>query len=92
MALSSQALATYARNDAPLPSASTAYRLVRGDATAIPYLVRDMLGRAALAGIGIKLLGASWRDTAKYAIASAIGIEIFVLGYAAYHVHKQEHP
>ncbi len=68
-----------------LPSAKTAYRLVGGDLTALPNLARDLLGRAALAGLGIWALGAKPGDAVKYGLAGAASIEVFVLGYAAYH-------
>lgn len=67
-----------------LPSATTAYRLMAGEYSAWPNLVRDMAGRAALIGIGVKVTGGSWKDAAKYGLAGATAIETFVLSYAAY--------
>ena len=66
-----------------LPSASTAYRLVRGDTKAVPNLIRDFLGRTALVGTGVKLAGASWKEAAIYGMAGSLSLEVFVLAYAA---------
>lgn len=71
---------------AALPSATTAYRLVQGDLSAWPNLLRDLIGRTFLVGVGVKLAGASWKETLKYGFSGALGIEAFVLTYAAWNV------
>lgn len=75
------------QQNAPLPSAETAYRLVRGDGGALPLVFRDLFFRALLIGAGVKLAGASWRKTGRYAIAGSLAIETFVLTYAAIHAN-----
>lgn len=77
---------------ATLPSSVTAYRLMHGDVGAFPYLLRDLVGRAALVGIGVRLAGASWRDAAKYGVTGAASIEVFVLAYAAVKIAQRERP
>lgn len=71
-----------------LPSADTAYRLLRGDSSAWPNLLRDLLGRAALIGVGVKVVGGSWNDAARYGAAGALSIEAFVLSYAAMKIRE----
>lgn len=75
---------------ATLPSADTAYRLIRGDASALPNLLRDLLGRAALIGVGVALAGGSKKEVVRYGIAGALSIEAFVLSYAGYRVHRSQ--
>lgn len=65
-----------------LPSADTAERLVAGDMKALPNLARDLIGRAALVGVGCKIAGASWTETVKYGLSGALAIEAFVMSYA----------
>ncbi len=71
--------------DEQLPSATTAYKVVRGDMDALPYLARDLFGRAALIGLGVLVAGAGFKEALKFGIFGATSIEVFVLGYAAYH-------
>lgn len=73
-----------------LPSADTAYRLIRGDGSAVPNLLRDLLGRAALIGVGVALSGGSQKEAIRCGIAGALSIEAFVLTYAAVRVHQQK--
>jgi hypothetical protein len=73
-----------------IPSADTAYRLMRGDGSAVPNLIRDMVGRAALVGIGVALAGGSRDEAIRYGIAGALSIEAFVLAYAAVRVFGQK--
>jgi hypothetical protein len=64
-----------------LPSSDSAHKLTQGDLTAVPYVVRDVLGRAILIGGGIYLLGdvKGFSRIAKNALAGAAFIEMFVL-------------
>jgi hypothetical protein len=66
-----------------LPSACTAYALVSGDASSLPKLARDILGRAAIIGVGVRIVGAEFKDAAKYGLAGSMAIEAFVLAHAA---------
>lgn len=73
-----------------LPSADTAYRLIRGDGSAVPNLLRDLLGRAALIGVGVAIAGGSKKEALRYGVAGALSIEAFVLTYAAVRVQQQK--
>jgi len=65
-----------------LPSAETAYRVVRGDEKAIPSLFRDMVLRGIIVGLGVKAAGGSWRDAAKFGAAGSVAIQSYVLYFA----------
>ncbi len=66
-----------------LPSGRSAGALVRGDLAALPYVARDMIGRAALAGLGAYAFGVRGPALVRGAVGAAVGIEVFVLAYSA---------
>ena len=70
-------------NDAELPSQSSANDLINGVDGALPRVVAHTLGRALLIGLPIAIVGAG-ANTLKFALAGAIGIEFFVLGFLKY--------
>ena len=73
-----------------LPSSVTAARLVSGDLSALPYMARDLVGRAALIALGASsyrvLRGeqVELREVAPLALAGSASIEVFVLAYTWY--------
>lgn len=68
---------------ATLPSSTTAYRAVSGDASAYPLILRDMAGRTAIAVLGL-YFGAGLRGEQLFraAISTGVSIEVFALVYA----------
>lgn len=64
-----------------LPSAEAAKDFVAGDMRAFVPLVGTTLMRAALIGTGLYVAGQR-EGLAKSAIAGALAIEVFVLGWA----------
>lgn len=79
-ALSTSSLAT-TNVCASLPSSECAYALVQGDWSQLPTVVLTTLGRAALIGVGMALLGER-RSLVRNSLGGALGIEAFVLGWA----------
>lgn len=63
-----------------LPSAQSAAALVRGEPGSFLRVLGHTAGRAALIGVGLAVVGER-EHIVKYAIAGALGIEAFVLGY-----------
>lgn len=70
-----------------IPSSRTAFALVNGDKGAWPLVIRDLVGRSALIGLGVAIAGGSPRQVLRFGVAGSLCIEAFVLGYAAYHTH-----
>jgi hypothetical protein len=74
---------------AELPSSSSAYRLVNGDASAILYVARDFAVRGAMGATGAYLGSLLLRKKLSLTEALVYGgmmsafIEAFVLGYEA---------
>lgn len=66
-----------------LPSQGSAQSFIDDGLGALPLLAFHMLGRAALIGAGIKLLGPPQANKAivHNAIAGSAMIEVFVLGW-----------
>lgn len=75
-----------------IPSSRTAFALVNGDKSAWPLLVRDMVGRGALIGLGVAIAGGTPRQVLRFGLAGSICIEAFVLGYAAYQTREPSTP
>ena len=72
-----------------LPSGESAAQLVGGDVGALPKVVFHTLVRGALVGLGLYAAGMrGGKDLAKFGLAGAVGIEVFVLLWAWY--EKQE--
>jgi hypothetical protein len=67
---------------ASLPSSQAALDLVEGKPAAIVPVLGSMLGRAALIGAGLFVVGER-RNLVKYSAAAAVAIELFVIGYVA---------
>lgn len=65
-----------------LPSATSAYRLVHGDAWAIPFLVRDWFVRGLIMALGIRIFGVPAGNALKFGLAGSASVEAAVLGYA----------
>lgn len=76
---------------ADLPSADAAKRLVRGESAAIPAVIFTTLARAALIGAGMYVVSSNkdMHTLSKQAIAGAVAVELFVLGWAL-HEEKQQ--
>lgn len=67
-----------------LPSGDSAEALVRGDAGALPTAVLHTLLRGVLVGTAMSIAGLRLdQGLVKYSIAGALGIEAFVLVWAA---------
>lgn len=74
---------------AGLPSGDSAEALVRGDVSAIPTVLFHTLGRAGLIGVSMAVAGMPVdRKLVKYAAASAVGIEAFVLVWSWWNARK----
>jgi hypothetical protein len=69
-----------------VPSAEAAYRLVAGDASAIPAVLGTMALRGGLIAAGVLLAGQR-EHVFRSSVAGAIAIEAFVLAWAAYKTH-----
>ena len=67
---------------ASLPSSQAALDLVEGKPAAIVPVLGSMLGRAALIGAGLFVVGER-KHLFKYSAAAAVAIEMFVIGYVA---------
>lgn len=74
-------------NCATLPSSTAAAELIAGDLAALPRVVLSTIGRAALVGVGLAVAGVRGRRLAVEAMAGAAGVEVFVLGFAAWKRH-----
>lgn len=73
-----------------LPSGESAEQIVRGDTSAIPRAIFHTTVRAAIAAVSLYVVGV--RDPnklVKYSVAVAVGIEAFVLAWAAYEKQKE---
>lgn len=69
-----------------LPSGTSAYKLMSGDLKGgIPGVIGHTVGRATLIGIGLAVAGER-EHIVRNAIAGAVGIEAFVLAWAAWKV------
>lgn len=62
----------------PLPSASSARALVRGEASAIPLVLAHLALRAGLIAMGMYAVGVR-QNILRASIGGAVGIEAFVL-------------
>lgn len=65
-----------------LPSGESASDFVEGKPGSLIRLTGHLLGRAALMGVGLYVVGVRGKDLVTYSIAGATAIEVFVLGYA----------
>ena len=65
-----------------LPSGESASDFVEGKPGSLIRLTGHMLGRAALVGVGLYLVGVRGKELVTYSLAGAASIEVFVLGYA----------
>jgi hypothetical protein len=72
---------------AALPSGTSAYRLMSGDPSGLVGVVGHTLARSALVGTGMAIAGER-EHIVRNAVAGALGIEAFVLVWAAWKVHK----
>lgn len=73
----------------PLPSQTSAARLVAGDVTALPSVALHVVGRAALIGVGMAIFGQ--RDPKVLVGGSLAGsgmIELFVLIHELTNQHR----
>jgi len=66
---------------AVLPSASAAYKLVRGQAGGVPETILAVISRASIIATGLKLAGERER-VLKYALAASTAIEVMVVIHA----------
>jgi len=67
-----------------LPSYSSAVKLVRGEPGGLSGVILSTAGRAALIGSGLYVLGGQRENLLKLSLAGAVGIEVFVLAWAAF--------
>lgn len=67
----------------PLPSGEAAMHLVNGRPGGLSRTILCTLGRAALLGVGM-WAGGKRENLGRDALAGALGIEAFVLAWAAY--------
>ena len=78
---------------ATLPSSETATRLLAGDASAWPVLIRDFIGRAAIIGSGLWLAGdrdfGAWL---RHSVGASLGFEMFVLWHRALEMPPMQDP
>jgi hypothetical protein len=65
-----------------LPSGESASDFIAGRPGATGRLLFHYLGRSALVGVGLFLVGVRGTELVKYSLAAAGAIEVFVLGYA----------
>jgi hypothetical protein len=73
-----------------LPSSQSAFKLVAGQEGGIPGVVAHTIGRAALMAPALYLAG--FRKNGQWwkgAIAGAMAIEVYVLGYTAWQYNSQ---
>lgn len=74
---------------AGLPSGDSAEALVKGDAGAAPTVLFHTLGRAGLIGVSLAVAGMpADRKLVRYSLASAVGIEAFVLVWSWWNARK----
>lgn len=66
---------------AVLPSASAAYKLVRGEAGGVPETLLAVISRASIIATGLKLAGER-EKVLKYALAASTAIEVMVIVHA----------
>ena len=66
---------------AVLPSASAAYKLVRGESGGVPETLLAVISRASIIATGLKLAGERER-VLKYALAASTAIEVMVIIHA----------
>jgi hypothetical protein len=75
---------------AGLPSGDSAEAVVRGDASAIPAALFHTIGRAGLIGVSLAVAGMpADRKLVRYSLASALGIEAFVLVWSWWNKDKK---
>lgn len=73
-----------------LPSGESAQRFARGDWGALPEVAFHTVLRATLIGAAMSLAGMPSKDVVKFALAGALGIEAFVLVWAALNKDNEE--
>jgi hypothetical protein len=74
-----------------LPSGTSAYRLMTGDPMGIVGVVGHTLGRSVLVGTGMAVAGER-KHLVRNAVAGALGIEAFVLAWAAWKAYEAKNP
>lgn len=72
-----------------LPSGTSAYRLMSGDPEGLLGVVGHTIGRSVLVGTGMAIAGER-KHLVRNAVAGALGIEAFVLVWAAWRVHEDK--
>jgi hypothetical protein len=65
-----------------LPSGESASDFIAGKPGATGRLIFHYLGRSAIVGAGLFLVGVRGKELVKYSLVAAGAIEVFVLGYA----------
>ena len=70
-----------------LPSGTSAYRLMSGDPSGLVGVVGHTVGRSVLVGVGMAVAGER-KHLVRNAVAGALGIEAFVLVWAAWKAHQ----
>lgn len=73
---------------ATLPSSTAAYRLLAGEESALGEVIVSTAGRMALVGLGAWLAGVRGEQLTRAAIGGGLGIEVFVIGYAAWNLRR----
>lgn len=68
-----------------LPSGESASDFLEGKSGSTARLALHYVGRAALIGVGLAVVGARGKELVKLSLAGSAAIEAFVLAYAAMH-------
>jgi hypothetical protein len=72
-----------------LPSGTSAYRLMSGDPAGLLGVVGHTLGRSLLIGAGMAAAGER-KHLVRNSVGAALGIETFVLVWAAWRVRQDK--
>jgi len=73
-----------------LPSGDSAEALVKGESSALPRVLFHTIGRAGLIGASLAVAGLpADRKLVRYSLASAVGIEAFVLVWSWWNKDKK---
>lgn len=74
---------------AALPSGTSAYQLMSGDLKGLVGVVGHTIGRSVLVGVGMAIAGER-QHLIRNSLGGALGIEAFVLVWAAWKAHQDK--
>jgi hypothetical protein len=72
-----------------LPSTNSATGFLKGEPNAVFHLVKHLLGRSAIFGLGMYVMGER-NNLVKQAIMAGLTVELVVLAMTLQHLQKQE--